>query len=150
MDITINRQSVCMGDDVDVHAITFAINQDSTFSSIFHKLIAQRYFPSIIGNDVVWVLNCGQDDLIAWKTKENKFYTRFVTTEPKILGVKRWQSISDIYFTYYSPTLRRAKYIFEHHDGIKHHISHEGFMPEYQSYGIPQSTEQEWMKTLHK
>lgn len=69
MDIMINRQSVCMGDDVEDHALTYTIGPDTKFSDVFQDLIEQGYFPNVSGNDVIWTLFCGKDDLISWKTK---------------------------------------------------------------------------------
>lgn len=147
MDITVCRQSVCMGDDVDEHSCTYTINPTTKFSDIFHDLINQKYFPSISGNDVVWTLFCGKDDLISWKTKEDKLYTRFVDEEPAILSVKRWTT-SDIMFSYYSPPLKRAHHIFTMFGGLRFHIWHEGFMSEYESYHVSQSMEDTWRKML--
>ncbi|MBD5465017.1 MAG: hypothetical protein HDR22_04245 [Lachnospiraceae bacterium] len=147
MEITINRQSVCMGDDIEDHAITYTIDSSTRFSGIFQDLIKERYFPSIAGNDVVWTLVCGKDDLMSWKTKEDKLYSRFVFEEPAILSVKRWRTAA-IYFRYYSPPIKRAQQIFKMFGGSKFHIGHEGFMAEYETYGISQSMEEDWRKTL--
>ena len=152
MDIRIRRESVCMGDDVDDHTITYTITSATKYSDIFQDLIKQNYFPNAYGNDVVWtLLFCGnddvKDDLISWKAKEDKMYSRFVDEEPAILSVKRWSS-PVIYFRYYSSPTERAKKIFTMFNGIKFHIWHEGFMTEYESYCIPQNTEDEWRKTL--
>ena len=86
MDMSICRKSVCMADDVDNHTRTYTIEPTTTFSDIFLDLIKQKYFPSVFGNDVVWTLFCGDDDLMSWKTKENKLYGRFVDEEPTILS----------------------------------------------------------------
>lgn len=148
MEITVSRQSVCMGDDIDDHTITYAIEQATTFSDLFRELIRQKYFPSIDGNDVVWVLHCGEDDLVSWKTKEDRLYSRFVTEEPTILSVKRWVSTAVVYFSYYSPSIKRAQHILRMFGGKKFHIWHEGFMPEYESYHITELIEEDWLKTL--
>ena len=148
MEITVSRQSVCMGDDIDDHTVTYTIEKDTTFSLLFRDLIRQNYFPSIDGNDVVWVLHCAEDDLVSWKTKENAVYSRFVTEEPTILSVERWETATAIHFRYYSPPIKRAQQIFKMFDGKKFHIWHEGFMPEYESYHIPESVENDWRKAL--
>ena len=88
--MSICRESVCMADDVDSHTRTYTIEPTTTFIDIFLDLIKQKYFPSVFGNDVVWTLFCGDDDLMSWKTKENKLYNRFVDEEPTILSSKRW------------------------------------------------------------
>lgn len=147
MDIIINRQSVCMGDDVEDHALTYTIGPDTKFSDVFQDLIGQGYFPNVSGNDVVWTLFCGKDDLISWKTKENKLYHRFVTGEPAILNVERWAAAS-IIFKYASPLMKRAQHIFQQFGGSKFHIWHEGFMFEYETYHIPQALEEEWRRTI--
>ena len=63
MDMSICRESVCMADDVDSHTRTYTIEPTTTFIDIFLDLIKQKYFPSVFGNDVVWTLFCGDDDL---------------------------------------------------------------------------------------
>lgn len=89
MDISIWRHSVCMVDDVHSHNHTYTIRPSTTFSDIFLDLNKQKYFPSIVSNDVVWILFCGDDDLMSWKTNENILYSRFTDKEPTILSVKR-------------------------------------------------------------
>lgn len=148
MKITVSRQSVCMGDDIDDHTITQDIDTDTTFSALFRVLIKQGYFPNIAGNDVVWVLKCGADDLVSWKTKEDKLYSRFVTEEPSFLNVNRWKDIAAVHFRYYSPPIKRAQEIFKMFDGKKFHIWHEGFMSEYESYCIPETIEDSWRNEL--
>lgn len=147
MDITINRQSVCLGDDMDSHTLQYPLEASSRFSAIFQDLIQSGYFPNIAGNNVVWTLFCGKEDLISWKTKENKLYSCFVTEEPTILSFKRWAAI-EINFQYYSPPIKRAKEIFKRFGGSKFLIWHEGFMAEYEAYQVPLSMEEEWRKTL--
>lgn len=148
VDISICRQSVCMGDDIDNHTCTYTINPSTMFRDIFLDLIKQKYFPSIFGNDVVWSLFCGDDDLLSWKTKEDKLYSRFGDKEPTILSVERWTASACIDFRYYSPPIKRAKYIFTMFGGSKFHIWHEGFMPEYESYCISRTMEDDWRKVL--
>lgn len=147
MEITINRESVCMGDDTDDHTITHAIEQTTTFSGLFRELIQQKYFPGVFGNDVVWVLHCGGDDLVSWKTREDKLYSRFVTEEPAILSVKCWTTAA-IHFSYYSPPIKRARQIFKMFDGKKFHIWHEGFMSEHETYHVSERVEEDWRKAF--
>ena len=147
MNITICRQSVCMADDGENHVISYRVLPSTTFSDIFQDLISRAYFPRISGNDVVWTLFCGNDDLISWKTKENQFYSRFVAGEPAILSVKCRMSPA-IDFRYYSPPIKRAQQIFLRFHGSKFHLWHEGFGPEYKSYAIPRQVEAKWLQTL--
>ena len=148
LDITICRQSICKEDDLDSHTCTYTIDQSTRFSSIFKDLIEKKYFPDVLGNDAVWTLCCGKDDLISWKTKDNKFYSRFVDGEPPILRVKRWAASASIHFCYCSSSIERARQIFTMFNGLKFHIWHEGFMSEYESYHISQAIEDEWRRSL--
>lgn len=147
MDIILNRESVCMGDDIDDHTLIYTIDSLVKFSDMFQNLIKKKYFPNISGNDVVWTLCYGEKDLISWKTKENKLYSRFAAEEPAILD---WvhAAPAHVHFRYYSPPAKRAQQIFRMFGGSKFHIWHEGFMPEYETYCIPQAVEEDWRKAL--
>lgn len=148
MEITISRESVCIGDDIDDHTITHAIEHDTTFSGLFRELIRQKYFPGVFGNDVVWALHCGGDDLVSWKTREDRLYSRFVTEEPAILSVKRWATAAAVHFSYYSSPIDRARQIFKMFDGKKFHIWNEGFMSEYETYHVSECAEEDWRKAF--
>lgn len=147
MKLTLWRESVCMADDVEDHTVTCTIDAGTRFSDLFEKLIGQKYFPNISGQDAVWTLFCGDEDLISWKPKDNAFYSRFVFGEPAILSVGRWAS-KDLHFKYYSPALKRARYLFTLFRGSKGFMGHEGFMEEYNSYAVPKALEEEWRKTF--
>lgn len=148
MDIKIDRQSVCMGDDVNDHGAIFSISESATFTSLFQVIIKSRYFPNVSGNDVVWVLQCGEDDIASWKTGEDKIFSRFIAQQPSIRAYKNDRKFTTIYFCYYSSPLKRAQHIFQMFGGDKFHIWHEGFMPEYESYHIPSRIEAEWLENL--
>ncbi len=74
MEVIIDRQSVCMGDDITSHKTKIQVSEDIRFLELFKELITKNYFPHIQGNDVVWVLRFAGKDRIVWKTKKNKFY----------------------------------------------------------------------------
>ena len=99
MEIIIDRQSVCMGDDVTSHETKNEVNEHITFLELFEELIAKNYFPHIQGNDVVWILRFDGKDRIAWKTKENKFYEY---NETSYLVSKDQEIIPTVVFKYYS------------------------------------------------
>ena len=148
IEVMIDRDSVCMGDDVDDHRIFYTIDKASTFSSLFKTLIDRNYFPHVAGNDVVWTLVVNDEDIASFKTAEGKIYTRFIDKEPNILAVKRWQAIDHIRFHYYSSPLKRAKAIFMKFGRDKFHLWHEGFFKEYASYKVTEEMEEEWLETL--
>lgn len=147
MEILINRQSVSMGDDVDDHIISYTVNELTKFSDVFTELIATKYFPNVFGNNVVWTMFWGEEDLISWNTKEDKLYSRFVECEPTIISMRVPVSCN-IHFRYYSSPIKRAEYIFRKFNGSKFQMWHEGFMNEYDTYSISQDIEKEWIKTI--
>ena len=144
MDIKISRSSVCMGDDVEDHTIIYPIQASDRFSDVFRDLIQRGYFPSVSGNNVIWTLFCGKDDLITWKTKENRFYSRFIAEEPPILSVRRWATEAAISFRYCSHSIMRARYIYRRFGGDTYLMRQEGFLSEYESFQIPKAVEDEW------
>ena len=147
MNIRIYRESVCMGEDTEDHSMIYTLSPADRFTDIFRDLIAQKYFPVTSQDNAVWTLFCSKDDLVTWKPKEDKLYSRFVTEEPAILSVKRWLN-PVIKFRYYPSPIDRAQYIFTMFNGLKFHIWHEGFWPEYESYSIPQEVEDRWRAML--
>ncbi|MBR3456543.1 MAG: hypothetical protein IKH16_00040 [Selenomonadaceae bacterium] len=56
MTFTIDRDSVCAGDDVVNHRQSFELPEHATAKELFQQLKHSRYFPKIAGNNVVWVL----------------------------------------------------------------------------------------------
>ena len=57
MKIRVDRDSVCMGDDVLSHEIEFDVLEDMTVKDFFGFLEKERYLPSIQGNNVAWELH---------------------------------------------------------------------------------------------
>ena len=56
MKIRVDRDSVCMGDDVLPHETEFEIPEDMTVKEFFDFLERERYLPSVQGNNVAWEL----------------------------------------------------------------------------------------------
>lgn len=108
MNITINRQSVCAGDDVTDHTFTYEINSKTSYSELFMYLINRRYFPTVSGNDVVWVMCCDAEDLVAWKTKENKLYSCCGDLQAPLARNHNLKNSATpaIFFRYYSATIK--------------------------------------------
>lgn len=74
MTITINRDSVCAGDDVFDHRQTFELAENATAKDLFQQLKHSRYFPKIAGNNTVWVLTNKTHPfcIFSYFTKRNK------------------------------------------------------------------------------
>lgn len=56
MTITMNRDSVCVGDVAFDHRQTFELPENATAKELLRQLERSRYFPKTAGNNVVWVL----------------------------------------------------------------------------------------------
>ncbi|GMB00006.1 hypothetical protein [Pelosinus sp. IPA-1] len=148
MKIFIDRDSVCMGDDVEEHAFDIEVDDDFDFTELFRYIININYFPEISGNDVIWTMEYGKGTEIAtYQTVNNKIYTTFVGEIPL---VKKWVDYSNerFLFKYYSSREKRAKCIFVKCAGDGFHIWHEGYLSEYESYDITKEMEQKWRVEL--
>ena len=75
MEIKIDRESVCMGDDCEDHSKIYQFEDNATYEDLFEKLKNDNYFPSVSGNNVVWVLTAKDFDCIfSYYTKMDKFF----------------------------------------------------------------------------
>ena len=72
MKIRVDRDSVCMGDDVLSHEIEFDVPEDMTVKDFFGFLEKERYLPSVQGNNVAWELRNrnGEHGVYFTKTRE--------------------------------------------------------------------------------
>lgn len=74
MKITINRDSVCMGDDAYDRTKQFVLPDDAEYEDLYNELRKQSYFPYIHGNNVVWVLSNKEHECIfSYFTYDNSF-----------------------------------------------------------------------------
>ena len=73
MKITVNRSSVCMGDDVDNHERTVEIDGKASCFDLLKMLQNNGFFAYVSGNNVVWVLKAGDDRcILAYYTKSDR------------------------------------------------------------------------------
>ena len=72
MKIRVDRDSVCMGDDVLPHEVEFEVPDDMTVKDFFEFLEKGRYLPSVQGNNVAWELRNrnGEQGVYFTKTRE--------------------------------------------------------------------------------
>ena len=78
-DVSVERDSVCMGDDVDApHSYNFRISSTATLNDIFVHLSKESYLASVAGRNHSWqaVIN---DQLVAVFLSNNR------TPEPSVL-----------------------------------------------------------------
>lgn len=74
MNIEMNRQSVCIGDDMEDHTISLSLENNATYENLFELLKSKKYFPNVSGNNVVWVLTAKKYECIfSYFTLQDKF-----------------------------------------------------------------------------
>lgn len=72
MKITVDRSSVCMGDDADSHERTVVLDDRASCLDLFNMLWGSGFFASVSGNNVVWVLTAGSVCVLAYYTKSGR------------------------------------------------------------------------------
>ena len=121
----------------------FPLGNETRFSDIFRTLIAKGYFAAPQSEHPVWVLLCGDQDLVTWNSADHTFFDRFPFGEPPILNVPNWIT-QTVHFVSYPDPLARAKAIYLYFQGKKSFMGHEGFLTEYRSYRVPAALEARW------
>lgn len=122
---------------------TFSVDGNTRFSDVFRALIAKGCFTCPQGEHPVWVLLCGDQDLVTWISEKNAFYDRFPFGEPPIASVPSWAT-KEVHFTSYPDPLARARAIYLYFEGSKSIMGHEGFLREYKSYQVSPEQEALW------
>lgn len=121
----------------------FPLGNETRFSDMFRTLIAKGYFTVPENEHPVWVLLCGDQDLVTWNSADHTFFDRFPFGEPPILNVPNWIT-QTVHFVSYPDSLARAKAIYLYFQGNKSFMGHEGVLTEYRSYHVPATLEARW------
>lgn len=106
---TVDRTSVCMGDDTESHKIECTVSEDADLAALFEKLKSVGFFPSIQGNNVVWVLTSGNNCVFSYFTKTERVF-------PDIPGRKISEILTPcnhLYFSYCTSPANWKKYILK-------------------------------------
>lgn len=72
MKITVDRSSVCMGDDAENHERTVELDGSADCLDLFNMLRGSGFFASVSGNNVVWVLTAGSVCVLAYYTRSGR------------------------------------------------------------------------------
>ncbi|MDE7361198.1 MAG: hypothetical protein K2N38_04630 [Oscillospiraceae bacterium] len=75
MKITVDRDSVCAGDDIFPHKKTYELPDNADCRDLLAVLKADGFFASVSGNDVVWALTVGST-VFAYFTKSGRCVSR--------------------------------------------------------------------------
>lgn len=127
MDIIVNRDSVCLGDDMDDHSKKYFFDNNATYEDLFNHIKQDYYFPSIAGNNVVWVLTTERFSCIfSYFTKTNKFSMGL--TEKKLN--KLFSSNDEVYLRYYTSPIKWKEAIMEMYHNDLYSLWRDGWTEE--------------------
>lgn len=125
MDVIVERNSVCMGDDcLAPHARTYTLNDDATYMDLFECLKRDKYLPSVSGNNVVWVLtNEHYSCVFSYFTKTDKFSMGL--TEKLLKNICTESNI--LKFKYYSSPQRWKESIYRMYNNDEYAMRRDGW-----------------------
>lgn len=125
MEIIINRESVCMGDDCFTHQKTYVFNDNATYMDLFATIKNDNYLPSM--SNVVWVLtneNCSC--IFSYFTKTDKL--------SMMLSEKALKTIckdsNKLRFEYYSSPQRWKEHIYRLYNNDEYTMFKDGWYEE--------------------
>ena len=128
MEIIIERDSVCMGDDcLAPHTRTYTLNDQATYTDLFECLKKDHYFPYISGNNVVWVLkNDHIDCIFSYFTKTDKFSVGLV--EKSLKNICR--NSNKLHLRYFSSPRKWKERIYQMYSGDEYTLWRDGWTDE--------------------
>lgn len=101
--IKVQRDSVCMGDDVDApHSYSFALPCDATLSELFEHLAIKRYLASVAGKNHTWEAVIGKK-FVALFRGNNKNPEASFTLRNKVSKYAN-EGVLNVHFKYNSAT----------------------------------------------
>lgn len=122
--IKVNRESVCMGDDVQDHTQIYELDEDATYEDLFYELKRDNYFPSVYGNNVVWILTLQEYPCIfSYYTLFNKFIKGLSVKELKVIC----RESNEFYLRYYSSPQKWKCKIYSLYNGDVYTMWHDGW-----------------------
>ena len=120
----IDRDSICMGDDVSDHRIEIGLSDDATYQELFHRLRKMNYLPA--SSHCVWVMTNTRHFCICSFFKEiDRFSPGSVENRLSVLD-----DGSHLFrMKYYSPSEWKEKILAEY-DNDTYNLWKDGWMEE--------------------
>ena len=56
LELTVDRDSVCAGDDIESHQQSFLIRQDYTLAQTLAAVLKSKYLPQVAGGCATWIV----------------------------------------------------------------------------------------------
>lgn len=127
MKIVINRDSVCMGDDMNDHTKVFRLPRNSTYRDLFDLIMKEKYLSQISGNNNVWVLASSKFECIfSYYTRTNKFFPGLAEDKLSIIC----EDNNELIFKYFSSPLKWKESIENMYGGVLYDIWKDGWLDE--------------------
>lgn len=124
MYITVNRASVCMGDDVLDHKIKINLPDDASYEDLYNELKKLSYFPYVSGNNVVWVLsNKEYDCIFSYFTYDNTFSAGL--SETLLSNID--DGTHSYYLSYFSSPEKWKEYFYSGYNNNEKDLYHDGW-----------------------
>ena len=90
-----------------------------------------KYFPSVSGNNVVWVLKSDcYDCILSYFTKTNKMFPGLSEKSLNKLFRGEMGNLVKLEFKYYTPPLRWKEHIYEMYKGNEYELWRDGWTEE--------------------
>lgn len=127
VEIMINRDSVCLADDMSEHALICQMDDDATYIDLFAKIKKLNYFPNVSGNNVVWVLqskayNC----IFSYFSFTDKFSPGL--SEKNLINLCK--KYNHLHFKFFSSPSKWKAYIMQMYNDNTYQIWKDGWVEE--------------------
>lgn len=125
MEVIVERESVCMGDDcLAPHTRTYKLDDNATYMDLLECLKNNNYLPSVSGNNVVWVMKSEHYSCIfSYFTKTDKLFMRL---EEKFLKIICKDS-NKLMFQYYTSPHSWKESIYRMYDNDEYAMYQDGW-----------------------
>ncbi|MBQ6797485.1 MAG: hypothetical protein IJP10_05655 [Clostridia bacterium] len=126
--ITVERDSICMGDDCFApHGKTYILRDNAACIDLFKRLKKDKYFPSVSGNNAVWVMtNESFDCIFSYFTATDKF--SMGTTEKNLKTI--CAKTKKLRFKFYSSPQKWKEHIYRMYDNNEYALWRDGWRDE--------------------
>ncbi len=144
MKVIVGRDSVCLGDDcLAPHERTCTVDDDATYMDLFECLKKDRYFPSVSGNNVVWVLtNENYVCIFSYFTKTDKFFMGLAEKNLKTIC----KDSNKLKFKYYSSPQRWKESIYRMYNNDRYTMLIDGWGEEIKYCDFLMNLKNHWRK----
>lgn len=143
--LKINRDSVCLADDINNHEKVYEVDDNATYEDLFNLLKSDHYCPTVFGNNEVWVLTSQHCNCI---------FSYFVKTNKLSRGLSESSLESvcgdffNVFLKYYSSPLKWKEHIYKMYNGDEYSLWKYGWRKEIEYCDYVESKKKETLQLL--